>query len=161
MASWLVMLMITFHACKSKSSHNITITPPPVMGNQQDLSEERVIQIAKDLLGRTRKTVPIQKHYWQTVIKKIPCSPYDAEYAGRCSAPEIGAPYGYKTVPQQEWTCCERVDYAVYNTIGVWSAEYSQQEDNWKVKYEFNAEQMKYYLTWIVDDNGGQITEKD
>lgn len=58
------------------------------------------------------------------------------------------------------WTCCKQVDYPLYNSNCTWSAEYSDQQDNWTAKYDFKADNLEYHFVWIVDDNSQQITEQ-
>jgi len=154
-------LVFSLASCKSKNTggQGVTINPP-AMVKSKDLTEERVIEIAKNLLSQSRKTVSIQMHYWNTVITKVACTQYDKDAGVNCSEPAAGAPYGYKTVPQQVRECCKQVDYPLYNSIGNWSAEYSDREDKWTVTYQFNADDLKYHFVWIVDDNSSQITEQ-
>lgn len=156
----LVLFIFFFSECKPKQSSDINEPNTPPIVITKDLTEEKVIEIAKNLLNQKRKTIPIQMHYWKTVMTKVPCTQYDVDAGISCSEPAAGAPYGYKNVAQQVWECCEQRDFPIYNEIGKWTAEYSESEDRWTVTDEFNADDLKYYFVWLVDDNNSQITEQ-
>jgi hypothetical protein len=154
-----IILILFLGACKPRT-HYITPPPPPPEVKSKELTEEKAIEIAKNLLTQSRKTVPIQMHYWNTVMTKVACTQYDLDGGVSCSEPVAGAPYGYKNVAQQVQECCKEVDYPLYNSIGTWSAEYSDSQDNWTVKYDFKADNLEYHFVWIVNDNNSQVTEQ-
>jgi hypothetical protein len=150
------VIILSISGCKSKPAPFI---PSIVPVKKQDLTEEQAINICKSLLSRTGKTVTIPVHYYQTTTKRVACTQYDVDGGIACSAPEPGAPYGYKNVADQELACCEQKNIPLYNTIGNWSAEYSNSADNWTVTYQFNADDMKYHFVWTVDDNNSNVAE--
>lgn len=159
LCSFVIATILFLGACKPRI-HYIPPLPQPPEVKTKELTEEKAIQIAKNLLSQSHKTIPIQMHYWNTVMTRVPCTQYDVDGGIACSEPVAGAPYGYKNVAQQVQECCKQVDYPLYNSIGTWSVEYSDSQDNWTVKYDFKADNLEYHFVWIVDDNSSQITEQ-
>jgi len=139
----LILLILIIEGCKSHPQPKIEVKIEPPAAAVEDLTEDQVIQKMKDELYRSRKSIPIQARYWESEMKRVPCTQYDVDLNVRCSEPQPpGAPYGYKNVPQQSLKCCREKKLDIYNIPGKWEANYSQQEDQWTVTFRFNAENL-------------------
>ena len=159
-AIFLLLSILFFTGCQPKNTPppDPPAIPEPVI--VQDLTAEQVIEMVKKQLYQSMKSVPIQMHYWKTVMTRKPCDAYDIGYGRSCSEPVPGAPYGYKNVPEQVRECCEEKNFPMYSTTGTWTADYSNSEDKWTVRFEFNADDLKRNYVWIVEDNNSQVTEQ-
>lgn len=156
---FVLLLFLFFTACQSNNNPPPSPPPPAEPVIVQDLTEEQVIEMVKKQLYQSMKTVPIQMHYWRTVMSRKPCDAYDVGYGRSCSEPVPGAPYGYKNVPEQVKECCKEKNFPMYSTTGNWTAEYLNADDKWTVTFEFNAENLKRNYVWVVEDNNSLITD--
>lgn len=102
LCSFVIAILLSLGACKPRATYQPPQQPqaPTPEVKTQELTEEKAIAIAKNLLSQSRKTVSIQMHYWNSVMTKVACTHYDRDGGVYCSEPAPGAPYGYKNVPQ-------------------------------------------------------------
>ena len=156
------ILLSLFLSCKNESGKQDDKgdpKPPDVDIAINNMSKEQAIEKVKYEVRRTQKKITINVNYWEFENKRVPCTQYDVDFGRSCSGEGIGAPYGYKSVPEQIRKCCRQKDIFLSNVNGQWVADYSQTEDKWNVGFEFSIDDAKQIFNWIVSDNTGDVSE--
>lgn len=149
----LVLLLI---ACKGNNTKDNKDNEPLV---EMNLSQEEAIEKLEYYVESKRKTVTVLTKDYRWVNKRVKCTQYDVDLNRNCSAPTVGAPYGYRTKPERESYCCVPKSKQIIKTEGVWKAKYALQDDQWEVSFEFNNGEAMKTVTWLLDDNSLDIKE--
>ena len=156
------ILLFLLLSCKNEShkqDDNGSPETPDIDIAVNNMSKEQAIEKVQYEVRRTQKKITINVNYWEFENKRVPCTQYDVDLGRNCSGEGAGAPYGYKTVPEQVQKCCRQKDIFLSNLSGQWVADYSQTEDKWKVGFEFSIDDAKQVFSWIVSDNTGDVSD--
>jgi hypothetical protein len=119
------------------------------------LTEETAISLVQQYIYSHPRKITVQASYTEWRSENVPCSQYDVDRGIRCSGEGIGAPYGYKRVQRLYTECCRDKVIQINAGSGRWNAV--NEEKEWKV--ELSMDDFKKAISWIVDDNSGEVRE--
>jgi hypothetical protein len=149
------MLLIN---CKNNSSDNSSQNGTDTsidVDIVSKLTEEKAISLVQQHIYSHPRKITVQASYTEWRSENVPCSQYDIDRGIRCSGEGIGAPYGYKRVQRPYTECCRDKVIQIHAGSGRWNAV--NEEKEWKV--ELSMDDFKKAITWIVDDNSGEVRE--
>jgi hypothetical protein len=145
--------------CKNNSPHNSSQngadTSIDIDIVSKKLTEEKAISLVWQHIYSHPRKITVQASYTEWRSENVPCSQYDVDRGIRCSGEGIGAPYGYKRVQRPYTECCRDKVIQINAGSGRWNAV--NEEKEWKV--ELSMDEFKKAITWIVDDNSGEVRE--
>ena len=150
------MLLIN---CDNNSSNNSSQNGADTSINidivSKKLTEEKAISLVQQHIYSHPRKITVQASYTEWRSENVPCSQYDVDKGIRCSGEGIGAPYGYKRVQRPYTECCRDKVIQIHAGSGRWNAV--NEEKEWKV--ELSMDEFKKAISWIVDDNSGEVRE--
>ena len=149
------MLLINCKSNRSDNSSQNSADTSIDIDIVSKLSEEKAISLVRQHIYSHPRKITVQASYTEWRSENVPCSQYDIDRGIRCSGEGIGAPYGYRRVQRPYTECCRDEVIQIHSGSGRWNAV--NEEKEWKV--ELSMDEFKKAVTWIVDDNSGEVRE--